>query len=88
MQYMAGLKKKSYSKDNEWFDFQDSLLAPDSDFDFMLAENCDARGLCDKCNCNSIGHIMRKIGKNTYDKLCPILFIDMVNPPFKIGDLV
>lgn len=95
MQYMVMIKKKTYNTDNDWFFYHDSLLAPDSDFDSILSSNCEELGLCEKCyeTCDQSKHchIMRKkVDENGeyYDKLCPILFSDLVSLPFKVEDLV
>ena len=96
MIYEVILKKPSYNIDNDHYWFQDSLLAPDSDFDSISSESCKELGLCDKCYkvCDQSRkcHIMRKNkddrGKVFYDKLCPILFCDLVKPPFKPADLI
>ncbi len=72
--------------------FEDSLLAPNSDFDGMLSELCEESGLCEKCyeicNMNRRCHVMRKIGPTTWDKLCPVLFHDAVKPKWKLRDLI
>lgn len=72
--------------------FNDSLLAPNSEFDGLLSELCEEVGLCEKCyeTCNQSQkcHVMRQIDKNTWDKLCPILFHDAVKPKWKLKDLM
>lgn len=92
---MVMLKKKSYNKDNGCFFFYDSLLAPDCEFDSILSSNCEDLGLCEICykTCDQSEHchVMREkpIKKGfCYDKLCPILFCDLVKPPFKPEQLV
>ncbi len=95
MQYMVGLKTKTYNKDGDWFYFHDALLAPDSAFDSILSSNCRELGLCEKCwevcDQDEHCHVMRKKRDENgeyYDKLCPILFCDLVRPAWKPGDLV
>ncbi len=95
MQYMVAIKAKSHGKDNNWFYYHDSVLAPNSDFDSIMTTNCDELGLCEKCievcDMNRRCHVMRRVVSKDgeyYDKLCPILFCDLVRPPFKVEDLV
>ena len=85
MHYMVYIKQRKGI-------FHDSLLAENSEFDSMLASNCDELGLCkvcaEGCDIHSRCHILRQIGPNTWDKLCPILFCDAVKPPFEPKDLI
>ena len=85
MQYMVMIKQKSGY-------FHDSLLAENKEFDSIMADNCEEIGLCETCaqacDMNQRCHILRRIRKNTWDKLCPILFCDAVKPPFKPEDLL
>lgn len=87
MHYMVMLKKG-----DEPDYYEDSLLAPNSAFDGLAAVMCQESGLCDMCAAvcdqNRKCHVMRQIKKNTWDKLCPILFHDAVKPDWKPSDLV
>jgi hypothetical protein len=88
MHYMVALKAKSYEQDNEWFYFRDSLLAAESDFKLLECSVCEELGLCRHCPCDHYCHILMDIGGGTYKKLCLVLFVDLVRPPFRIDDII
>ncbi len=96
MQYAVTLKKRTYEQDNDHYWFRDSLLAPNSEFDSISSAICEESGLCEKCyeicDQSSHCHILRltkdDYGYEVWDKLCPILFCDIVKPPFQVKDIV
>lgn len=79
-------------KEVVWHKF--SLLPgviPEHVFQAMNPKVCEDLGLCGKCGGQDTKcHILWKIpGKEyAYEKLCPILFVDTVNPDFKLKDIV
>jgi len=71
--------------------FQDSLLDiyPKRALDLMEPDHLPAkRGMCDKCHLDTHCHVMEEIGEYTSRKLCPILFINLVKPPWKLSDIM
>lgn len=70
--------------------FQDSMLDifPKRTFDLMEFNQVPEKiGMCDECNLDSHCHVMEEIDESTWRSLCPILFVDVVKPPWKLSDI-
>lgn len=85
MYYWIWLRKKGEIKL-----FQDSILDifPKRTIDLMEFNKVPEKvGMCDNCNLNCHCHVMEEIKKDTYRLLCPILFHDVVKPPWKLSEI-
>lgn len=69
------------------FQFKDRILKSVYDFDLLLADLADELGLCKDCPFDCVCHVLRKINENTWDKLCSVLFHDLIKPPWKLEEL-
>ena len=70
-------------------------LIPDRVFDLMEVRVVDELGLCENCSLDTSCHVMRLIEKphpspeqDWFDKLCPVLFHDVVKPRWKLEKLL
>ncbi|MCK5604728.1 hypothetical protein KAR91_22755 [Candidatus Pacearchaeota archaeon] len=85
MHYWIWLNKKGEPKL-----FQDSLLDffPKRTIDLMEFNKVPEKvGMCRECHLDTKCHVMLEIDKNTFSKLCPILFVDVVKPPWKLSEI-
>lgn len=86
MQYWIFLNKKN----GEVIRFQDSLLDiyPKRTFDLMEHNKAPEKlGMCGECHLDTKCHVMEEIDENTSRLLCPILFVDVVKPPWKLSEI-
>ena len=73
----------------EYFDdyFLDGLYS-DHLLQAMKCEICWDLGFCGKCDTNYKCHVLLATDEeNTWEKLCPILFHDVLQPKWQIKDL-
>ena len=85
MQYRIFLNRKG-----KLIDFCDSLLDiyPKRTFDNMEHNKAPEKvGMCRECHLDTKCHVMEEIDKNTSRLLCPILFVDVVKPPWKLSEI-
>jgi hypothetical protein len=85
MQYSIYLTKKG-----EPTLFQDSLLDiyPKRTLDLMEFNQVPQKlGLCHECNMDTRTHVALEIDERTSKMLCPILFHDVVKPPWKLSEV-
>lgn len=85
MQYWIWLNKKGEPKF-----FQDALLDiyPRRTFDLMEFNQVpEMLGMCHECGMDTKCHVMEWIDERTSRKLCPILFHDVVKPPWKLSQI-
>ena len=85
MQYWIYLNKNGEPKL-----FQDSLLDiyPKRTIDLMEFNKVPEKiGMCHECSLNCHCHVMEEIKEGTYRLLCPILFHDVVKPPWKLSEI-
>jgi hypothetical protein len=84
MMYWTWLKKKK-----EQYVFRDQILPgiiPDHVFDLMVCDVVKEQlGLCELCDVH--GARCHVIEEDTGRKFCPVLFVDVVRPPWKVKDL-
>jgi hypothetical protein len=98
MQYTIGLKTKTYHQNGEWYYLTEALLPgiiPNHVFDMMecpFVENeLDLCRLCDVQSTRCHIELERRVGRSKRilrQKLCPILFHDVVKPKWKLDDIV
>ncbi len=85
MQYWIYLRKNGEPKL-----FRDSILDifPRRTFDLMEFNKVPEKlGMCDECNLNSHCHVMEEIDEFSSRLLCPILFHDVIKPPWKLSEI-
>jgi len=74
-------------RNGEVIQFTDRIDNSMYNFDLLLANTIDDLGLCKNCEFDCHCHILRKIARGTWDKLCSVLFHDLVKPPWKLEEL-
>jgi len=70
--------------------FRDSLLDiyPKRTIDLMEFNKVPEKiGMCKECHLDTHCHVMMEINEFTSKLLCPILFVDVVKPPWKLSDI-
>ena len=87
MYYWIWLRK---GKKGDPIFFQDSRLDifPKRTIDLMEFNQAPEKtGICHDCHLDTHCHVMVEIAKDTYRKLCPVLFHDVIKPPWKLSEI-
>lgn len=86
MNYFIWLKRRG-----EPVLFEDYFLPgiiPDRTVDLMAVDQVPKKlGMCEECELNSSCHVMQDVGDGIYRHLCPMLFVDVFNPPWRLSEL-
>jgi hypothetical protein len=79
-------------KKGEPYYYEDYILPgifPESTFEAMHCEVAESLGLCEKCDVQGARcHVLVHVVEYEFQKLCPILFHDVVKPRWQIAEIV
>ena len=87
MIYLVYLKdKKSGAGDGVYFSELDFI--PVEKIKLCSSDIADDLGLCKNCSFASRTHIFLEESEMSYQKLCPVLFHDMIHPEWTLEEIV